>query len=133
MRGQKSILLLKETSSQPKVHKFLESIARNSVKTRNVYKIGLSYLQTFLCEKYGSDFTLDTLLANLSKNQTNVYSILDDFVSFILGKKGDTKISSRSLHVYLTAVRSFLAYYDIDIMPSKFKRKVKIPRHYNYK
>ena len=28
------------------------------------------------------------------------------------------------------AVRSYLAYYDIDIIPSKFKRKVKMPKMY---
>jgi integrase len=30
----------------------------------------------------------------------------------------------------MTAVRSYFAYYDIDVIPSKFKRKVKMPRLY---
>ena len=124
------MLLLKETSSQPKVQRFLESIARNSIKTKNVYKIGLSYFQTFLSEANNLDFTLETLLDALDKNKINIYEVLDDFVSFIINKTGDIRISSRSLHVYLTAVRSYLAYYDIDIVPFKFKRKVKIPKHY---
>ena len=124
------MLLLKETSSQPKVQRFLESIARNSIKTKNVYKIGLSYFQTFLSEANNLDFTLETLLDALGKNKINIYEVLDDFVSFIINKTGDIRISSRSLHVYLTAVRSYLAYYDIDIVPFKFKRKVKIPKHY---
>ena len=32
--------------------------------------------------------------------------------------------------MYIAAIRSYLAYYDIDIIPSKFKRKVKMPKHY---
>jgi integrase len=130
MRGRKAMLLLKETSSQPKVQKFLESVSRNSMKTKNVYKIGLSYFQTYLSEKIGSDFTLETLLDELASCRMNIYNILDDFVSYVINKTIDTKISSRSLHVYLTAVRSYLAYYDIDIVPAKFKRKVRIPRLY---
>ena len=129
MTGRKAMLSLKETSSQPKVQRFLDSIARNSVKTRNVYKIGLSYFQTFLSE-VNVDLTLETLLDTLGKNRINIYEVLDDFVSFITNKTGDIKMSSRSLHVYLTAVRSYLAYYDIDLVPLKFKRKVKIPKHY---
>ena len=124
------MFLLKETSSQPKVQRFLESIARNSIKTKNVYKIGLSYFQTFLSEGNNLDFTLETLLDALYKNKINIYEVLDDFVSFVINKTGDVKMSSRSLHVYLTAVRSYLAYYDIDLVPLKFKRKVKIPKHY---
>ena len=96
MRG----LLLKETSSQPKVQRFLESIARNSIKTKNVYKIGLSYFQTFLSEANNLDFTLETLLDALGKNKINIYEVLDDFVSYIINKTGDIRISSRSLHVY---------------------------------
>jgi integrase len=30
----------------------------------------------------------------------------------------------------MAAVRSYLAYYDIDTIPSKFKRKVKMPKMY---
>ena len=30
----------------------------------------------------------------------------------------------------MVAVRSYLAYYDVDIIPSKFKRKVKMPKLY---
>jgi integrase len=30
----------------------------------------------------------------------------------------------------MAAIRSYLAYYDIDIIPSKFKRKVKMPKMY---
>jgi hypothetical protein len=39
-------------------------------------------------------------------------------------------LTLKSITLYITAVRSYLAYYDIDIIPSKFKRKVKMPKMY---
>ena len=29
---------------------------------------------------------------------------------------------------YLVGIKSYFAYYDIDVIPSKFKRKVKLPK-----
>jgi hypothetical protein len=37
-------------------------------------------------------------------------------------------ITSNSIKLYIAAVRSYLAYYDIDVIPSKFRRKVKMLR-----
>jgi integrase len=37
-------------------------------------------------------------------------------------------ITSSSIKLYIAAIRSYLAYHDIDVMPSKFKRKVKMPK-----
>lgn len=39
-----------------------------------------------------------------------------------------TTISTSSIIFYLAAIRSYFAYHDIDVIPSKFKRKVKIPK-----
>ena len=40
-----------------------------------------------------------------------------------------TKISSKSITFYLAApLRSYFAYYDVDVIPSKFTRKVKVPK-----
>jgi integrase len=35
-----------------------------------------------------------------------------------------------SLKLYVASIRSYLAYYDIDVIPSKFRRKVKMPKVY---
>jgi hypothetical protein len=34
----------------------------------------------------------------------------------------------QSIKTYLIGTKSYLAYYDVDIIPSKFKRKVKLPK-----
>jgi integrase len=61
-----------------------------------------------------------------------VYKLLDDFVAYIISKDEDASksMSPKSLLVYLAAIKSYLAYYDIDVVSSKFKRKVRVPKFY---
>jgi integrase len=42
----------------------------------------------------------------------------------------DKSITPTSIKLYLASIRSYFAYYDVDIIPSKFKRKVKLPKVY---
>ena len=70
----------------------------------------------------------ETILEPLSQNKINVYEFFDGFVSFILATKPD--ISPRSLSLYSFSTRSYFASYDIDVIPSKFKRRVKMPKLY---
>ena len=62
----------------------------------------------------------------LNRNEINVYELLDNFVSFLMA----LKLSANSIQLYMAAIRSYLAYYDVDIIPSKFKRRVKLPKSY---
>jgi integrase len=105
------------------VKAFLDSIQRNSRESKNAYHLGLTHFQDFLDEKHPT-LTAETILAPLSKNEINVYELLDNFVSFLTA----LKLSVNSIILYLTAVRSYFGYHDIDVIPSKFKRKVKMPR-----
>jgi len=56
----------------------------------------------------------------------NVYELLDQFVSYL----SNQKVNPLSLKVYVSVVRSFLEFQDVDIVPSKFRRRVKVPRYY---
>jgi integrase len=126
-----SPLLQKETFSQPLVIRFLDSVGRNSVKTRRIYGIGLSHLQTYLHQSTAhSSHTLESMVDSFTKNKTDVYMLLDDFVSYLLSanRPTPTKLSPNSINLYVAAVRSFLQYNDIEISPSKFKRKVHLPK-----
>jgi len=78
-----------------------------------------------LDEKY-PNHNAETILKPLSKNEINVYELLDSFIPFLMA----LKLSVKSIRIYLTAVRSYLAYYDIDVIPSKFRRRVKVPKPY---
>ncbi|HEU4824583.1 MAG TPA: hypothetical protein VFS97_14260 [Nitrososphaeraceae archaeon] len=122
----------KQIESFPKVRAFLDSIARNSIKSKRSYSSGLSLLQNFLNEKeqqqrYHS-CNCEDILEPLLENKVNAYELLDRFVSYVLAVKPE--ITAKSVHLYLAALRSYFAYYDIDIIPSKFRRKVKVPKFY---
>jgi integrase len=119
--------LHKETALLPRVKTFLESIQRNSIKTRKTYETGLAYLNDFLRKNYTR--TIDDVVDSLLKSQTNVYELLDGFVKYI-HDKGSANLAPYTIRTYLTAIKSYLAYYDIDIIPSKFNRKVKVPKVY---
>jgi integrase len=58
----------------------------------------------------------------------NVYELFDGFISFLLMYREG--ITPRSTSLYLVALKSYFAYYDIDVIPSKFRRKVKVPKLY---
>ena len=122
----------KQIDLLPKVKIFLDSIARNSIKSKKSYSSGISLLQNFLnVEEYKQKYqscNCDTILQSLLENKVNVYELLDSFVSFVLATKPE--IAPRSLSLYLVAIRSFFAFYDIDVIPSKFRRKVKVPKLY---
>jgi integrase len=116
----------------PKVKVFLDSIARNSIKSKKSYSSGISLFQNFLNteenkQKY-QGCNCDSILQSLLENKVNVYELLDGFVSYVLATRPE--ITPRSLSLYLIAIRSFFAFYDIDIIPSKFRRKVKVPKLY---
>lgn len=124
-----SQLLLRETINQPKVTQFLDSVARNSVKTKQIYAIGLSHFQT--CHSHTKDGqTLETIVDLIIKNDVNVYVLLDNFVSYLLDANRLTKLSRNSVGLYVACVRSFLQYHDVEISPSKFKRRVRIPKNH---
>jgi integrase len=110
---------------------FLESISRNSEKSKIAYAIALTHLQRFLTAKYGSKHTLQSIIEPLSKNRINIYELLNDFVSYLINIKNETTgttLSANSIILYVAGTRSYFAYHDIDVIASKFKRKVKVPK-----
>jgi integrase len=64
----------------------------------------------------------------VSRNEINLYEMLEGFIYYMTSTNPD--LTSNSMKVYMASIRSYLAYYDIDIIPSKFKRKVKMPKVY---
>ncbi|MFL6361568.1 MAG: tyrosine-type recombinase/integrase [Nitrososphaeraceae archaeon] len=123
-----SILAAKERITDHKtVNVFLSSMSRNSLKSKYTYQFGLTHFQRFLEQKY-PQYNIDMILKPLSKNELDVYVILDEFVSYLVDPT--LKLTLSSIKLCMAAIRSYLAYYDIDIIPSKFKRKVKMPKMY---
>ena len=97
---------------------------KNSQTTGITYETSLSYFQSFLDVE--SKYDLQTVLEGITKNEINVYTLLEQFVTFLTDS--NKSLSPGTVRQYVVGFRSYLAYYDIDVIPSKFKRKVKMPR-----
>jgi integrase len=114
----------------PKVQAFLSSIGRNSVETADGYKTSLVHFQDFLSSNH-NNHTLESILQAFStdgkRGSIDVYEVLEGFIAFIQQQK---KVNASSLNQYLNGIRSYLAYYDVYVIPAKFKRKVKVPKVY---
>jgi integrase len=114
----------KQVRLLPKVQTFLKSISRNSERSAAVYEAGIIYFYSFLTQ--GLNHSVETILDPLGRSEINVYELFDGFVAFLMS----SGLSIPSIRLYVSAIRSYLAYHDIDVIPSKFKRKVRMPRLY---
>lgn len=111
----------------PKLRAFLDGIRRNSSASEKTYLSGLLCFQRFLSQDMDTkNYSLETIISVVSKQEINLYELLDKFVSFLIS----LNLSVPSIKLYMAGLRSYLAYYDIDVVPSKFKRKVKMPKAY---
>lgn len=129
-RTRLATLPLTQTFSQTMVTRFLDSIGRNSRQSKRIYGFGLSHFQGFLYNAYGAACSVDSIIDSLTSNKINVYTLLDSFVSYLRGTGETSRLSANTISLYVAAVRSYLSYYDIDIVPAKFKRRVKLPKNY---
>jgi integrase len=124
MRPQKASAIHRQIENLTKVRKFLAAIQRNSGRTSIGYKTSIAYFQDFVSKSYNHNS--ESILDLIINKEMDVYSLLDDFIGFMRIKN----ISPSSINQYLAGVRSYLSYYDIDIVPSKFRRRVRTPKVY---
>ena len=106
---------------------FLHSVERNSKSSKNAYSSALTHLNNFIFNKY-SNYNCETILQPLSKNKINIYELFERFISYLLETR--IGITPKSISLYVTALRSYFAYYDIDVIPSKFRRKVRMSERF---
>jgi integrase len=124
---QRSLSTEKQITDYKAVKIFLSSISRNSLRSKYSYQSGLAHFQKFLKQKYPR-YDIQTVPKSLSNKELDMYTLLDGFVSYLM--KEVPNLTSNSIKLYMAAMRSYLAYYDIDVIPSKFRRKVKMPKLY---
>src|SRR5215831_14704648 len=126
------IAVTNDVRLSPKVSAFLDSIARNSLSSRMSYCSAINHFQNYLCQNENKEKYLgcncETILQPLLENKINIYELFDHFVSFLVATKPD--LTPKSISLYITALKSYFAYYDLDVIPSKFKRRVKTPKFY---
>jgi integrase len=117
-----------DDESRTKVQDFLDSVGRNSERTKNAYSFGLSHFRKFLDDKYGYPTTIGNIIVKI-KEGLDVYILLDSFVSYLIALP--KKLASNSITNYVTAIRSYLQHYDVEINPYKLKHRVHMPKEYH--
>jgi integrase len=118
----------KEIDKYPKSRALLNTIGKNSIRTRSNYWTGLVHLQRFLHHRFNREHNVDSIIDLILHDQINVYELLDAFVSFESINENQERNNPQNIKTYLIGIKSYFAYYDIDIILSKFKRKVKVPK-----
>lgn len=111
--------------------KFLDSIGRNSKSSQRTYAAGLLTFHNFL--EADGRFTLSTVIKPLAKNNIDVYDLLNDFGTYLTTLKNPQTgrpLALKSIDGYMTAVRSYLQFNDLEITAYKFKHRVKMPKEY---
>ena len=127
----KRTLQIDETNSSEKVNEFLNSKAINSQRTKKVYHFALSHFQTFLSTSEYKDHDIESVLVPVSEKAIDVYVLLRKFVHYLSTRKfSNIQLSPATISLYVAGVRSYLEYHDIDITPSKFKKRVPMPKKY---
>jgi len=125
-------LQIEETAKFPKVEEFLNRKSRRSQQTKKSYLIALAHFQTFLSNSH-YDYNIQSILMPLSQKSIDIYSVFNDFVDYLLSRKDNftTKLSPATISFYIAGVKSYLEYYEIDIISKKFQNKVTLPDKYH--
>jgi integrase len=122
--------MLEPVNDYKMVFRFLSSKARKSQATKQVYHYALSHFQTFLESTVGSDkkYNIETVLDAINQKDIDVYELLDDFVEYLgNANKNNNKLNAKTIWLYVSGVKSYFEYNDIDILPRRFKQKVTLP------
>ena len=122
--SKETIEIHREMNNLPMVQQFLSSKARGKAYDSHNYKTSIAYLSQFINEKYSS-LTLETIIDFIINKKTSVYKFLDEFMAFLMRKK---ELSQASRNQYMTGVKSYLQFHDVDIIPYKFKLRVAVPK-----
>ena len=76
-------------------------------------------------------YDCQTVIDSLLDKTLDVYELLDNYISYIQSVKEG--ITTESIHTYVEAIRSYFAKYDIDIVSTKFKNRVELPKNHKIK
>jgi integrase len=109
---------------------FLESKAKKARGTANAYKTGIYYLDRFARAKYG--LNADSIISPILNKEIDVYDFVNEFSTYLVqDTKNGNSLSPRTIDTYVTGVRSYFAYKDVEISIAKWKNRVTLPAIYN--
>jgi integrase len=116
------VLILRSQQSNT-VNVFLQSVARNSKGTAKTYGNGVRHFERFL-----NGQLIDNVIQQLQEKQLDVYTLLNEFVSYLDGLS--PKLGASTITLHGAAICSLFEFSDIEISQHKFKRRVKQVKKY---
>jgi len=113
-----------KTDSQA-ITKYIKSVTASNKRTGHEYLGRLRIFEEFIKSNYS--FTIDELTIKKTF-VADIYDLLSAYVSYLINRGN---LSNGSIKNRVINVKNFLEYYDIDVNPYKFKKRVKVPRVFN--
>lgn len=115
---------VQEVYNIPRVKSFVDNKTEGSIKTGLNYLSAIVKMNSYLKEKYNKNS--DSIINYLTDNPKEVYALLGGYIKYL--KTERVGITPNTIRNYIAALRSYFAYYDIDVVTAKLKNKVTIPR-----
>ncbi|MGH9964098.1 MAG: hypothetical protein ACRD5E_04630, partial [Nitrososphaeraceae archaeon] len=107
------------------VSRYLTNVAVVNQSTAQKYNERLKKFGKYTNNKYNLE--IENVVMEIMRAKIDPYDLLTGYILFLKQESNNT-IAPNSLKNYVTTVKNFLEYYDIDISPRKFKLKVRLPK-----
>jgi site-specific recombinase XerD len=95
-----------------------------SKSTAYVYRARLNDFRGFITKDFGNNLSIDDLLSKIKNGNENPYDTLNGYAAYLTNRN----VSALTLKQHIVTVKNFFEYCDIDIIPRRFKLKVKLPK-----
>jgi hypothetical protein len=114
--------LANDFSNSSAITAYITNIGTMSTSTARQYSARLNDFKDFVI-KYNNQ-GIDDLLAKIKMGDQDPYNLLNSYAAYLK----NCNISALTLKQRIVTIKNFLEYSDIDIIPRRFKLKVKLPK-----
>ncbi len=105
------------------VAEYIDSIEASNRSTARLYRFRLNIFNSFSLRKYKTHS--DNLVQEIKQGRKDPYQVLNAFIQYL---QEYHNLSPITLKQHVVIAKNFLEYHDVDIIPRKFKLKVKMPK-----
>jgi integrase len=103
---------------------YIKNVSTMSKSTADEYALRLNDFMNFVANEYTDVSGMDNLLVMLKQGNLDPYNLLNAYAAHL----NNRSVSTLTLKQRIVIVKNFFEYCDIDIIPRKFKLKVKLPK-----
>lgn len=107
------------------VSRYLTNVAVVNESTAQKYNERLKKFGKYALDRY--DLDVKNIVAEIKNAKIDPYDLLTGYILFLKQESNNT-IAPNSLKNYISTIKNFLEYSDIEISPRKFKLKVRLPK-----